>query len=172
MVKNKLRKVASEMTLNEELKNNKLKKKQNREAPMKWVQEFISKYDIQNCLFVTLTSNKEHSPSYINKALDDWLNNIYFRIYRCNKNDLQNGKNIRALAFMERNEKGHIHYHLIIYVDSIYKDYFKRLCDKFWKKRICHGTTDIQEITNPNGLSSYVTKELYKQENSDYLYLF
>lgn len=60
----------------------------------------------------------------------------------------------------------------MISINPKYKDYFKRLWDRFWKKRVLDGTTDIQDIIDPIGLSQYVTKEEYKTENQAYLYCF
>ena len=60
----------------------------------------------------------------------------------------------------------------MISINPKYKDYLKRLCDRFWKKRVLDGTTDIQNISAPIGLSQYVTKEEYKIENQAYLYCF
>lgn len=154
-----------------QLEENETKKIQKCEAPMRWVQDFISLYGVNNCLFVTLASNKDHSIYYIQKAINDWLNNICFRIFRSSRDKLTEGS-INFLAFLESNEKQYYHYHLIIYINPKYKDYFKRLCDGFWKKRVYDGTTDIQDISDPIGLSKYVTKEYYKTENQEYFYCF
>lgn len=154
------------------LEKNKIKKQQKREKLMEWVQLFISERGQENCLFVTLASNKDHSICYIQKAIDDWLNNICSRIFKCRKDELTNKDSINLLAFIELNKKGYRHYHLVLYISPRYKDYFIRLCDRFWKKRVYDGTTDIQDISDRIGLSEYVTKGYSRIENKDYFYCF
>ncbi|OTQ38675.1 rolling circle replication-associated protein [Gilliamella apis] len=160
------------MTVIEELEKNKNKRKQSYEDIKEWVQNFILSHGQGNCLFVTLASNNVHNKESIYKALQDWLNNIVSRIFRCSKEKIKQMNKIHILGFLEKNKHGNYHYHLVLYITNEYKEYFKSLCNRFWRKRYNDGTTNIMEINDVKNLSSYVTKDFYMKESKDYFFCF
>lgn len=103
--------------------------------------------------FVTLTFLKQ--PSDLKTANKHVRNFIRFLKKRY--------MNLRYLAVVESNEKGYLHYHLVLNV----------ICDKMLEEDIRKGwkhgiEVDIKEVYNVMGLAVYMMKQFYKKDAALY----
>lgn len=154
------------LELIKELQSNKKNKNIIKQEYEKFTADFINRHDKDNYLFLTLATNNNYTIDHLEKSLNNWTNNIKVRMFRKN---VTNDK-FNYIAFPEYNTKQRPHYHLIVYLDKDYHDYFNKLYSKFWKKQVPHGSVDLKPITEAQGLISYVTKDMYKKELQDYIY--
>jgi hypothetical protein len=102
---------------------------------------------VESSHWVTLNFHSDKSPRHAEAALRLWSLDVISRIFRgAVFAEIPLAKLFSFVALPEDTRSDHPHYHLLLWLHPDRRDWFARCADRFWRRIVPSGTSDVQLI--------------------------
>jgi len=121
---------------------------------------------------VTLNFHAEYRQETGKKRLKLWAKNALCRLFRASAYKTEATNDLfRFIAIPEYTKSGHLHFHLLLYIDSSQLNAFPQVAAKIWKKIVPTGTTYVQALgctdNDKSSAAHYITKHSNRSFSHD-----
>lgn len=129
------------------------------------LEDFLINENITHMITINSNTHKMGS-NLMNKSIHKIFSQASSHVYK--KNPIR--EKIFYISLIEKNINGNTHSHILFTLpENPKEDYFFNILRKKAKINIPTSSVDIQPITNMKGAIDYCTKDIFKNDNFEYM---